>query len=103
MVIEISSGAIIGAGLAYIGQAIAFLIWVKIEVSVLKKTIESIEKDKKIQLEAKANENEKLESIISKLSERIETFERNTSMQMFDLNGKVTRAVTLAEVHNAQK
>lgn len=103
MVIEISSGVIIGAVLAYVGQAIAFLIWVKIEVSVLKKTIESIEYDKKIQLEAKANETEKLEAIISKLSEKIETFQTNTSMQMFDLNGKVTRAVTLAEVHNVKK
>lgn len=103
MVIEISPGVIIAGVLAYVGPALAFIIWVKTEINVIKNHIKN-QDDQRVE-EQRRNEKltDEMKIMMHELSRKVDSMNTTLGSQLYDLNTKITRTETMAEVLNAIK
>jgi hypothetical protein len=100
MTIEITNGMILGAVIAWISPSIGFFIWVKIEVGVIKETIAGHSRERELDDKKSEKKNDEIKYLIRDVSKKLDDTTTLFSNQLYDLNTKITRAETLAEVNN---
>lgn len=100
MTLELSSGQIFVLLVPQITLFISFVVYARVEISVMKSRISSIEKQAELDKHQREKEYDDIKELHKDLAKKIDNMQTLYSQQLYDINGKVTETATFMKIHN---
>ncbi len=98
MTLELSSGQLLVLFVPNIMLFVSFVIYVRVELSVLKARLVATEKQAQEDKKTHEKESDEIKNIYRDLSARMENMQTMYGKQLFEINTKVTQVATWVDI-----
>lgn len=79
---------------------VSFIVYARVEISVMKSRISTIEKQAEAEKQQREKEADDIKSIYRDLNKKIESMQTLYSQQLYDINSKVTETATYMKMQH---